>query len=145
MTKTHTTLTIDGEVLDKAKALQINISGEFQKFLEKMVMTYESDVEGINLELLNIELAKLKTNKMKIDMELQSKLRTKEMLENIIKQKDEERLKQEKEAIENAKKCINCGRTIEEGNTSHKFGKGIVCHSCFMSADGSAVKRWKNG
>ena len=142
MRKGHTTLTIDNDVIEKAKSLGLNISGEFQKFLEKMVLTYEGDIEGINLELLNIDIVKLKNQKLKIDLELQSKLRTKEQLEAIIKQKEQDNLQKEKEAIESSKHCKQCNKLMLEGEKSHKFSIGQICNSCFMNAKGEDFKRW---
>lgn len=142
MTKAHTTLTLDIDIIEKCKALQINISGECQKFLEKVVNTYQNDIEGVNLELLNIEIVRLKNQKMKIDMELQNKLRTKEMLEEIIKKKEETKLQEEKEQIENANRCDNCKEIKSDQMKMHTFGNKKICNSCFMSSTKDKTKEW---
>ena len=145
MSKTHTTLTIDQDILDKAKAMQLNISGEFQKFLDKLILTYNHNIEGVNLELLNIEIIKLKNTKIKIDMELQTKLRQKEVMEEVIKKKEEDELKQQKENIEKQSQCQQCKRVLGDKEKKHSFLVGIICNSCFLSSDSNSIKRWNNG
>ena len=43
MTKTHTTITVDPDNLAKAKAMNINISGEFDKFVKAVDIKREEN------------------------------------------------------------------------------------------------------
>lgn len=144
MAKTHTTVTVDVDVLESARALRINISGEFNDFLKALLNQYNEDVDGINVRLERINLEKaIKKNQywQSTIKECQAKI---EKWEQRHKEKEEERLKKEKEEIENSKKCLNCGRVIEGEMKSHEFIKGIVCNVCFLNSNADDLKRWNS-
>lgn len=144
MVKTHTTVTVDIELVEEARRLNINVSGAFNEFLEGLLAKYNEDVEGINIRLERIRITKL-TNQLN---HIQTQLKNGQSLiarwEKIQQDKEENKLQEEKETIENAMKCINCGKIMEEQMKSHKFNKGHVCHSCFMSASKESIKGWND-
>lgn len=142
MAKTHTTLTIDSEILEQAKSLNINISGALSDYLGSLIAKYEEDIEGINirLERINLEKALKKLSHWQMTVkQCQAKI---EKWEEIQKQKEEDQLQKEKEEIENAKKCIHCNRLIEGDMKSHNFTKGLVCNICYMNARSEDIKQW---
>lgn len=52
MTKTHTTLTVDSDLLEKAKKLHTNISGEFNAFLRGRIIPTKKDLPEANLKII---------------------------------------------------------------------------------------------
>lgn len=52
MAKIHTTLSIEESVLKKAKELQINISGAFEKYLRDRVVPTKNDLPEENLKVV---------------------------------------------------------------------------------------------
>lgn len=144
MSKIHTTLTIDQEIFNKVKNLRINMSGEFQNFLTKFVNNYNQNIDGITLDILNIEIEKLKKESDIIYLELQNKLKMREKIEENIKINEENRLKIEKEKLESMKKCINCGNIFGDKSNKYSFKAGFVCRSCFLGATSQSIERWNN-
>ena len=143
--KTHTTVTIDIELIEKAKKMNINVSGAFNEYLRNVVAQSSGDLADINYELLCADINRLTNKKLKIDAELQQKVRTRERIDDEMKERDEQKLLDEKKKIEDSKKCIECGRILEEGNKFHTFKKGTVCNGCFMNVGNIKFKGWNNG
>jgi hypothetical protein len=113
-----------------------------RKFMRDYNNTLKGNLNDINIEILKVQIITLENQKIKIDTELQSK---KNIVEQAIKAQEELRvnkLEEDKKKIEEAKKCLNCGKILEEGMRSHNFPKGLVCHSCFMGVDSKKVKEW---
>jgi hypothetical protein len=144
MTKTHICISIDSDLIEKAKHLQINMSGEFQRFIENAIAIQNNDIEGLNLQLINIDIVRLQNQKFKTDLELQNLLKKKEVVGAAIKKQEEEKLRNEKEAIQALEKCQCCGDNIAEGMKKHKFAVGYICNSCFIGAGGKEFKKWNN-
>ena len=142
--KIHTTLTIDSEVMKKAKKLNINLSGTFNDYLKNVVAQSTGDLADINYELLCIDITRLSNRKLKLDSELHQKIQTKERIDDERHNREEEKLQMEKEKIESAKKCIGCGTILSEGHKVHNFTAGKVCNVCFFGADANKMKEWSN-
>jgi len=145
LTKTHTTLTVDQEIIDKAKRLGLNMSKEFQNFLSKYINTYHQNIDGIDLEILNIEIDRLKLEADDINLQLRGKLELKEQIEAKMKNKEEERLKVEKENLEKLNKCIACGHIFNDDMKKYGFRQGNVCKACFVVATNDDVEKWNSG
>jgi len=145
MGKQTISVTVDSEVIEDVKQLKINVSGEINEFLKNLLDTYNEDVEGINIRLERIALEKA----LKKMNHWQNIAKKKQVLiekwEEIRQKSEENKLKAEKEAIENSKKCVNCGRIIEESERKNNFPIGIICNGCYLGASGQDFKRWKNG
>lgn len=141
--KTHTTLTIDAELLERAKSLGINISGAFNEYLAGYIQQQTQDVAGIN-----IELEKIKRNKITAKITtLQSELKVCEKnieVWNLAKEKEEEqRLQEEKERIDLVNRCSNCHNVFGEDYKGwNTFPIGKICKSCFLGASKENFIKW---
>jgi len=63
MDKKHTTLTLDGDILKKAKEQQLNISGEVNEFLRTRINgNIDSPEEELKCFVCGVHLPKQKTN-----------------------------------------------------------------------------------
>lgn len=142
MNKQRLNLSIDPIILDKIKRYNINISENVEMMLKRLIGVRENDIDGINLELLNIEITALQDNINKETIELREKMTLKENIEKKHKEIEENKLKQEKERIENSMKCLNCKNTINEKLKFHRFALGVVCNSCFMTCSATDIKAW---
>lgn len=121
-------------------------SGQRSEIIRKFIRDYNNALKGnlndINLELLKTQIVSLENQKAKIDTELQSK-RT--ILQNALKAQEESRvtkLQEEKERIENQKKCLSCKRILSEDEKQYKFTRGLVCRACFLTSGKDKIKEW---
>lgn len=119
-----------------------NITKSLTEYMQNVVATQNQDIEGIDIKLVNLEIEKLQKKISKLQSELQKQLQMKDKYEHLQQTAEEKRLLEEKQRIEAATKCINCGSFLEDGKKSHTFPKGNVCNGCFMSATGESIKRW---
>ena len=140
MTKTQKAIIVDEEVWNKLKSQNMNISQELRDYMQILVERNEKDVEGLSKQL---EIIKAKKLRKKL-AEMQAELKKTE--ENIAKIEEKE-AENQKKLLENAKKdaekqekCLNCGNFILD--KYQKFGKGLVCQACFMSADAKSLTKW---
>jgi len=142
MTKTHTTLSINAELIDQAKKLKINISKTLSDSLESIFRTHDKNIDGINIKLEKIKLEtaieniKIWQRKLKISEEIIKRH------EELQKEKEEQELMAEKERIESAKRCDNCKEIKGEQMKMHAFGKKQICNKCFMSSNPEDIKKW---
>ena len=142
MTKTHTTLSLDMEVLEGVKALNINISGEVNDFLRRLIARDEQNIHQINIELERISLEKAEKQLKKWQNMFKIAQNRIEKWEEMQQNREKERLEKEKRDIEASKKCINCGNIHEGFYKWHKFDKGLVCKSCFLASNSDDLARW---
>lgn len=140
--KTHTTVSVDAELIEKAKTLNINVSGNFNDYLSSLINQRQNNLEGINIELEMIKQRKLQTQFNNIKMELDDCTQKIGRYQELEEQKKQQELEKEKQRIEASTKCINCGSFLEEGKKSHRFPKGNVCNGCFLSSNSESIKRW---
>ena len=142
MAKTTTCVTIDTDLIEKAKRHNINISGSMNELLHTMLAKKEGDVDGINIELERIKKGKL----LKQLQEMHADLKVTEMkieeYEKNLSEKVEKDLKEEKERIESSKKCINCGKQLIEDSDKKEFKSGFVCRVCFLGSNTADIKIW---
>lgn len=131
MAKITANITVDPEVWEKAQERGINISGMLNDYLKALVLEESKDLDGVNLELLNLEIEKEQDVMKRHQIILQGKLEQKKALENKVKYDNEERLKLEAQKLEASKRCSICGELAVF--KSHQIAKGVVCHACFMN------------
>jgi post-segregation antitoxin (ccd killing protein) len=138
--KAVTTVTIDAEVLEKARALGINLSGGMNDYLKSMIAISEKDISGLNLE---IEIKKRnKLAKQLGDIQAQFKACNDHIqaFQELTQKKDQERLEKEKETMERQKECYSCKTTAAP--KWHAFGNIKVCSGCFMGSNAQRIKEW---
>ena len=119
-----------------------NVRRTLEQFMNNYNCTCSKDIEGINLELLNLEIVTLQNQKTKLEVELQSKAAMKDKIAERIQKDQEAKLKKEKEIQEAKTRCINCGNSFENEANFTKVPAGQVCKACFMAADGTKWKQW---
>jgi len=112
--KTHTTLTIDIDVLQQAKLIVNNMSGEFEQFLKLRIANIKGDSSTSSLILLEKELSKEINTLDKINASVRSKREQIELLKKKIEEQEVKRINKEKETAQKVLRCVLCGGTIEE-------------------------------
>lgn len=117
-----------------------NVRRVFEDFMLNTIATDRKDAEGINIQILNIEIDKLQKRLNKVQAELQNKLSMKEKYEQMQVDAEEQRLKKEKDDLEKKSRCANCGNM--QSKKFHIFPVGNVCNSCFLNADKHQIKKW---
>jgi len=137
MGRTHTTISIDDELRQKAKRQGINLSDLMHNAL---VAALSYKTEGIDLGIAKIKEKELVEQAAEIDTKLK-------LIRDQIQQHEENQRRQEmadlekqKEEAEKAKYCANCGQLLS--NKSHPFPAGTVCNGCFMTATGEQIRKW---
>lgn len=144
MAKQTVTITVDSDIMDQIRQLNINISGTINEFLESLICKYNEDVDGINIRIENMRIDKLRKKINHLNTQLKSSEVKIGRWENHQKEAEEKKLEEEKEAIESQKRCFNCGSVFDEDYKWHKFDKGNVCHSCYLSAKADDITRWSD-
>lgn len=123
--------------------------GERSKLVRDFVSNYiaykSGDMNKIDEQILLRKKVTLDHKKMSVDTELESINQTLSKLKEDREKAEEEKLLEEKERIESAKKCLNCGKILEEAHKKFEFNKGLVCNTCFFGADKDSINRWNGG
>lgn len=142
MAKTITTLSIDSEIKDQIIKAGYNMSYEVERHFQHLLNVRNKDIEGLDKEILEGRLNKLNskigvlvTEKSLIEDQLKN-------IDNLISKKKQERLEEDKKEAEAAKHCHNCGSFLPEKLTKHKFPRGYICNSCFLTAKGDQIDKW---
>ena len=128
----NTTLRLETETLETAKSMGINVSETCREALRSKIGIVSSNVDDINLELLQIEITRLQNQISKDTVVLSSKLEQMEVVKAKIRKKEVEMLENEKKRIEDTKKCDICGFAKADAVKMHKFPVGQVCNTCFL-------------
>jgi len=134
--KSIISVSVDSELIKRARELNFNISGTFNDFLKNMIAIETEDIDGINLEIEQKELTKNEKILAKYQKIVQ---KSRERIQKIQQQRDEkeqERLMKEKEKIEKAKKCRYCLidiSTFDDSKTQKLKDGTICCKNCFFN------------
>lgn len=143
MTKKTISLTIDIDCYEWARKNLRNISGDINDYLERCKAIHEEDVDGVSIQILQIDKAKAEKKVLLWSSKLKA-LQTKiKQYQEIQEKKEKERLQREKKIIEDSEKCIGCSTKVTP--KWHTFDKGKVCNSCFMNARAKQFSEWTNG
>lgn len=122
--------------------------GNVRKKLEEFMVSFNAqqsgDVDEISIEELNIDIHRLENTKTRIITELESKVAIRDRIKESLENKRKMALEAERERIQNAMKCLQCGKVMKDDHTTHSFDKGIVCNSCFLGANKEKLSRWKD-
>jgi len=147
MAKTHTTLSIDNQILQEAKLIINNISGEFEDFLRMRISNIKGDTTTTNLLLLEKELSKEENALNKISISVKTKRENLQLLKTHIEKQEIKRITAEKEKAEAVLKCVLCGGSIEGEKKELAYtdseGREFYHHkTCFM--DQLNTHKWKD-
>lgn len=119
-----------------------NVRKQFEDYMLAVIALHNKDIEGINIQLINLKIEKSTQKMTKMQSELQKLVEIKSKFEENKHKLEENRLEKEKEHIEKLKTCINCGLLLSEKHKFQNFSGGKVCHACFMSCDKDDINRW---
>lgn len=120
-----------------------NVRKAFEDYMLNVIASSKQDIDGINLQMLELEIDKIKSIISKKQAELQNKLTLKEQIIKQMEEKKQEELQKEKERIQKETTCINCHAVLTE-KTAREIIKGVVaCRSCSMDSD--VVKKYIGG
>lgn len=138
--KENTMVRIDLELKQKAQNNNINLSATLEEALiiklglidgsanEIEVITLKNELEKeqqiIHEKALNVQNLIQKLKKYEQDLELQT----------------QEKLKKQKELIENANKCLICLKVLSDTEKIITAKKGKICNYCYHSADTLKLK-----
>ena len=120
-----------------------HVSEAFRKFVSSTINHDTMDVKAIDIELLRMDIEKLKKQSIYINSELSNKQEKVAKIQEKVVEIEENRLKNEKIALENAKKCLKCGRNLDAELKTFKFSRGCVCKVCFTNATNEDYKLWE--
>ena len=119
-----------------------NVKGDFEEYMRTRVAADSNDIEGINLQILKKEILSLQKKKTKLDAELQSKLNMEERYKELAAEKEKKKLEQEKERLENSRKCIQCGCILTDQTKTHEFNQGSTCSACYHNGTPEMFRKW---
>lgn len=138
--KTHTTLSVDLEILNQAKEMgNINLSEVFTNALKVAIESRSDDDEEITK--LRKDLVVLKKKKQEIKEEERQVTLKESILMTKIREKEEEQKKvdmKNKEQAETAAKeklkCPICQRVMSKEEKKVKYGEKMICRGCYQTA-----------
>lgn len=143
MAKRIVTMSISEEVHESAKKLGLNISNTVEKMLSQLVTQKTQDINGINIELKKLEKTELEKTISEKAAQLKRVIIEIDKYEETQRRKKQESLEKERKAIDEKKRCFNCGNSFGVDYKWMRFGVNQVCRSCFMSADQDQLRKWK--
>lgn len=149
MAKMIKSITIDKDLYDQLRTLKINVSGEVNEFLRRMISSPQDQLAKMDYEMLCSDIKKYEQMKASATEELSVLTSQKEALDAAMAKMKEEQVKAERERLQRLGNCIQCGDSLAAASPRElmkfKFPAGTVCRSCyltFISTDPSVVKRW---
>jgi len=120
-------------------------SSLLRKMVKQYLMNLDEKAEDIDIEILNMEIQHLKTEMIKVSTQLEDRETKRKHIVDRLEEHQKETLQKQKDQIEQAKKCLSCGKPIEEDHKKHKFNTGNVCNGCFLAADNKQIGMWMKG
>ncbi len=139
-------VTIQRPILINDKDWNSLPAGQRCSLIRRFIRDYNNAAKGnagdINLELLAAQITHLEVQKAKICGELEQKRAVLDKARTAQEEVRIKKLEEEKQKIEDMKKCLQCKRILEEGHKVHNFPKGIVCNSCFMNSSKEQIGAW---
>jgi hypothetical protein len=113
--------------------------GNVRKTIEDFMRTYinrqNSQIDGLNLQEINLKIAKTQAKMIKIQSELQEMTLKKQKIEENIEKNKLKKLENERIALENQKKCIICGKILEEFHKTIVVNGKNICKSCYLTPE----------
>jgi len=140
--KSKVTINIESNLLAEARINNMNISQSTEETIRNKLMFLNGDISGINEQILEIELKKdeKELTKLQIKVAQQKELLAKIRMDRT--KNEQARLEKEKERIEKAKRCHNCGNILSDKQKFHRFPKGNICNGCYLSCDKEQIRTW---
>lgn len=134
MTKTSAMISLDPEIKEECKRLNIKLSPVVNDFLRNFIALKNNDLNSSSVSILKskLDLYQTEANKKLAEIkELQDKI---SVFEEREKTKELERLNQEEQKLKEQKTCSLCGVVMENPTAEKEFKKGLFIHkSCFMN------------
>lgn len=142
MRKTITTISVDVDIYDKfcRAAGDKSKSKIIQEFMDRYSRFDNQNDSEIDVSILRKQKELLEKKQMENVIELQSISENINKIEEIKQEETIKALEEEKKVKEMETRCINCGSTL--GFKFHRFPKGHVCRSCFLTCNKEDVARW---
>lgn len=149
--KTHTTLSVDFEILNQAKEMgNINLSEIFTNALKVAIESRADDDEEITK--LRKDLVVLKKKKQEIKEEERQVTLKESILVVKIREKEEEQKKTDKknaDLVEEKKKekfkCMICKSVVSDEKRMVLYGKGRICKGCYQTATTQELNKVSEG
>jgi hypothetical protein len=138
--KAHTTITIDQEILEKAKSIHLNISGECENFLSNRINMVRKDLNSYDLQLLQLKKEKLDKSLSSTQGELREVENQIQQIELKVKEEEEKKLQQEREVIEKEKMCLLCHTALVESRIKIISPGKVVCQNCWSTSSRKILK-----
>jgi hypothetical protein len=131
MAKVHADMTIDPDILDEAKRLNLNISGECNSFLKNLITIKKGDIntQNINLKLQERELRQKELSKVYAELKILNE--EIQAFEKQQSQKELERIQQEKEQLKKSHTCSFCNEVRIPKYIRAMNKHGVVCDECY--------------
>jgi protein-arginine kinase activator protein McsA len=138
--KTQINITLDTDVLEKARQLQLNISGECSNFLRNRVNSARKDLNSFDIQLLQIKKEKLSKKFSESQAELLEVDNQISQIELKVKEEEERKLQLEREAIEKEKTCLFCHTALVESRIKIISPGKVVCKNCWNTDSRKILK-----
>lgn len=140
--KSQLTITVDTELLKRAKIKKLNVSEECERGLMLKVNFMDNNTEEFDKEVLNKELKDCEEifyEKQQQIIQIKGKL---EQIKEKQLENDKKELEKTKNKTKLEKSCLNCGILLGNEENVQKFPKGLVCQSCYMAGNKESMKKW---
>jgi len=135
--KAITSVSIDVDLKRAIKTKGLNVSEVLDEALRSKLAFINEDYDELDRQKISKELEIITKKKAEIDQKYAFLEQKVAFFEQKRLENDKKRLENDQKIAENQKKCLECGNIIEENLKNHKFPKGIVCNSCFMTSKDS--------
>jgi hypothetical protein len=137
MSKTNITISVDTDIAETIRVMNINKSDLINDFLRSYINSPKENkgVEKIEIQKKLEEVEQAKVEAITQEAELKQKLNVIEVQELQVKQ---ETIKREEEFKEKQKLCLVCGQYFQHGNYARFLIEGqerYIHNSCYLNVD----------
>lgn len=138
----HKTINVEADIIDSIKKIDpnFNLSERIRDYLRNYKSFITANSLGFDVELLQKKKDKAEKTIAEASAELDH-INT--QIHTIVEQREEKEKKMLEKQKENADKLITCAicGTPKTDEKLHKFSLGMVCRSCFLSADDGTIRK----
>jgi len=141
MPKSKLTINVDTYLLEDAKTSHFNFSQLMEESIKHQLAYQNGNIESIDILLTQNQLKKAEKELVKIQAQV-SDLRLKvTKYEELKKEREEQRLIEEKQRIETAMRCTKCANIIK--GRPVKYSDKLFCQGCYQAFDVDDYKRYE--
>lgn len=140
--KSKVTINVDSFIYEEAKERKYNISATTEQALRARIEVDSGNLDDAAERVIRKKLERSERNLTQIQAKCSEYRNILAKIEEKREKSEIIRLEKQQDAVNNAKRCINCRLIQAESIKMHDFPVGQVCHGCLMGAAKDQLMKW---